>query len=111
MQLASNWGQKNPEGRGAIQRNLSRLVEWTDTKFLKFNKDKGRVLHMGRKTPTTHAVWEPNGLEAALVKRTWGSWWTGRGKVHMSQQCALAPKKVKNTRFIFTGAEPGEGGK
>lgn len=115
MQLASNWGEKTLEVRAAIQRNFGMLEEGTDfmkfmnfMNFIKFNRDKCRVLHLGRKTPSAHAVWEPNGLETALLKRTWMPWWTGGGKVHMSQQCATALNKAKSTRAVFAGTEPGE---
>ena len=39
------------EGRATLQEDLHRLEEWAKKNLLKFNKDKCKVLHLGKHNP------------------------------------------------------------
>lgn len=40
-----------PEGHAAIQINPDLLEKWANRSLMKFNKEKGKVLHLGRNNP------------------------------------------------------------
>jgi len=41
---------------------------------MRFNKAKGKILHMGQGNPLYQYKVVMNGLEAALRRRAWGYW-------------------------------------
>ena len=40
-----------PEGRAALQGDLDRLEEWASKNLMKCNKDKCKVMHLGKHNP------------------------------------------------------------
>ena len=92
--MTQNWEEwaDTAEDHAAIQRDLDRLEKWVDRNIMKLNKEKCKVLHLRRNNLrhqyTLRAVW----LESSF---------SGKGlgilvdtNLNMSQQCALAIKKV-----------------
>jgi len=41
---------------------------------MRFNKAKGKLLHLGKGNPNANKGWRKKGLRAALPRRTWGYW-------------------------------------
>ncbi|KAJ7411143.1 hypothetical protein BTVI_50955 [Pitangus sulphuratus] len=80
-----------PEGCAVIQWDLDRLKNWVDGNLMKFNKDKHRVLHLGRNNPKYHHGLRSDLLESNSAEKDLGI--LVDDKLTVSWQCALAARR------------------
>ncbi|CAM5094510.1 unnamed protein product [Eretmochelys imbricata] len=80
------------EGRYRIQSDLDKLKDWAKRTLMRFNKDKCRVLHSGRKNPMHCYRLGTNWLSGSSAEKDLEI--TVDKKLDMIQQCALVAKKA-----------------
>ena len=93
-----------PEGHAAIQRDLNRREKWADRNLMKFNKEKCKVLHLGRNNPTHQYMLGATQLESSLAEKDLGV--LVDTKLNRRQQRALAAKRVNGILEKFFSLTP-----
>ncbi|KAJ7406398.1 hypothetical protein BTVI_65648 [Pitangus sulphuratus] len=83
-----------PESCAIIQKDLGRLERWAEKNCLKLNKDKCRVLHMGKNKPMQQYRLEADLLESSSVEKGLGV--LVDNKLSTSQQCVPGDKKTSD---------------
>ena len=61
LQVTPNWKEQrmHREGRNVTQRDLEKQEEWAIKNLMKLNKDKCKVLDLGKNKPCISTGWEP----------------------------------------------------
>uniref|UniRef100_A0A803T8E9 Reverse transcriptase domain-containing protein n=1 Tax=Anolis carolinensis TaxID=28377 RepID=A0A803T8E9_ANOCA len=81
-----------PEERSRIQNNLDRLERWAETNKMKFNRDKCKILHLGRKNEMQRYRMGDAWHNSSTCEKDLGVLMDN--KLNMSLQCDAAAKKA-----------------
>uniref|UniRef100_A0A803TCK4 Reverse transcriptase domain-containing protein n=1 Tax=Anolis carolinensis TaxID=28377 RepID=A0A803TCK4_ANOCA len=82
-----------PEDRSRIQNDLNRLERWAETNKMKFNRDRCKILHFGRKNGMQrYKMGDDAWLDSSTCEKDLGV--LVDNKLNMSQQCDAAAKKA-----------------
>uniref|UniRef100_A0A803SX30 Reverse transcriptase domain-containing protein n=1 Tax=Anolis carolinensis TaxID=28377 RepID=A0A803SX30_ANOCA len=82
-----------PEDRSRIQNDLNRLERWAETNKMKFNRDKCKILHFGRKNEMQrYRMGDGAWLNSSTCEKDLGV--LVDNKLNMKLQCDVAAKKA-----------------
>ncbi|KAK4829412.1 hypothetical protein QYF61_003976 [Mycteria americana] len=82
----------NAEGRATLQEDVDRLEEWANKNLMQFNKDKGKVLHLGKHNLGVQHRLGLTQLGSSSVERDPGV--LVDNQLNMSEQRAAVAKKA-----------------
>ena len=68
--------EASTEGGEDLQRDVDKLENWASSNHMKYNKNKGLILHLGRHNPGHTDCLGDGTLEISATERGWGSWST-----------------------------------
>lgn len=89
---------KQPKERDGIQGDLDRLEEWIGGNLMKLNKNKSKVLYVGRNNPLEQYRLETDWLGSSSAEKSLGV--LADTKPYISQQCALAAKVSSRLGYV-----------
>uniref|UniRef100_A0A803SSX5 Reverse transcriptase domain-containing protein n=1 Tax=Anolis carolinensis TaxID=28377 RepID=A0A803SSX5_ANOCA len=81
-----------PEDRSRIQNELNKLERWGESNKMKFNRDKCKILHLGRKNEMQRYQMGDAWFDSSTCEKDLG---VLVDKLNMSLQCDLVAKKAK----------------
>ncbi|PKU38776.1 hypothetical protein llap_10919 [Limosa lapponica baueri] len=79
-----------PEGHAAVQKDLDGLEKWTNRNVMNFNKEKCKILHLGKNSPVHQYTLGGDNLESSFAEKALG--FIVVTKLNMNQHCALVAK-------------------
>ena len=77
-----------PGGHAAIQRDLDRLEKCANRNLMKINKEKCKVLHLGRNKPRHRNMQVATQLQSSFAEKALG----GPGGHHIEHEPAMGPR-------------------
>ena len=81
-----------PEGCATVHTDHDEMQKWAYRNFMKFIKEKCKILPLGNNSPMHHNGLGADHLESSIAEKVLGV--LLNRKLSMSQQCALATKKA-----------------